>query len=468
MANSNQGNIDISQQEHQLLLKADIPIATVSATTKELLAATFNQPPTSPDEVVFSRAHYSMALACLLEAYRQDQEAWLVDPTNYVTGQDWQKLLFTEKVARLVARHEILKDLKNSIDARVRNQLPISDALKGPLLQLFKGVIKPILSLHYEAGNKLVAAGHRVVQVVTDPHVRPQYRTPLPPAGASFPEKAPAAGPPGILPGESRTHFSEAEPATITYCVFDSPTKQEFIHLAQELGKTVNPNHIVVTGPPVDLRIINDADDKTLTVPASNALRLAITTGGVGTNYGEIKTLLSQIKPEHFQGKRSLELLLHAGLHHDFASLYRDFSQRIGIPFSDIHQDSSPLRLIHTDSLVEANELLIDHVFPWADAIITKPSGDMAYDAAAAHVACLFLDPLGPWEQNIQDRFVALGIGHDLDVNRFSEELDRLLKTQGGYPNFFAAAAARCAKLPDHYTHGCQNIINVVTSANYG
>jgi hypothetical protein len=40
----------------------------------------------------------------------------LVDPTNFVGEKDWGKIEFTQKIGQLMARHKMLKDIKDKID----------------------------------------------------------------------------------------------------------------------------------------------------------------------------------------------------------------------------------------------------------------------------------------------------------------------------------------------------------------
>src|SRR3989338_5004697 len=136
----------IIQKERTFLEEAEVPIATVSATyfdqIEEQYAYKFRR-----EEIVFSRAHYSQALSLLVTAAHSDKTFWFVDPTNFVAAEDWQKVVMTEKIAEAVARHELLKKIKGIIDTRAREKLPISDAIKEPLLFFFQNVTRPIASL---------------------------------------------------------------------------------------------------------------------------------------------------------------------------------------------------------------------------------------------------------------------------------------------------------------------------------
>src|SRR5512142_935816 len=142
-----------AHEERHLLETVQVPIVTVSATFKEQLEERFGEKPTGDiQDVTFSRAHYSMANALVVAATKKKKTFWMVDPTNYVSSKDWPKILFTQRMGRLVARNPLLKELKDVMDTRVRNQLPLTAAIREPLAYVFHRVHRPIISLHYEAG----------------------------------------------------------------------------------------------------------------------------------------------------------------------------------------------------------------------------------------------------------------------------------------------------------------------------
>jgi hypothetical protein len=75
---------------------------------------------------------------------------------------------------------------------------------------------------------------------------------------------------------------------------------------------------------------------------------------------------------------------------------------------------------------VDANELLIRYGFPWADLFISKPSGDMAYDAALSGAALLTMKEWGEWEHNVRAVFEKYGISQKADVDNIVEQIIRL------------------------------------------
>ncbi len=366
-----------------LLTSVQVPIATVSAAFEP-----------DKDQVLFSRAHYSMANAVFIAALILKKTSWLFDPTNFVSADKWGKVVFTEKVGQLIARHPLLKDIKDLIDTRARNKLPLTEAIKQPLINNFKNTTQPIISLHYEAGNILVQQGHTVLQVVTDPHVRPQYLT----------------------------HVNNLN---LYYAVFDQKTKAELIEKAYTLQNfKLSEKRVFVTGAPVDPRIEQKDRNKTIRAFKKRPLRLVITTGGLGTNKPEIEQLLPQLVPLLKQNQ--IQLVLYTGTHPDFLEMYQNFAQKHRLKINNNLKkiDSKiPLILVHDNNIVDLNNLLIDHIFPWADGFITKPSGDMAYEAVAAGCFLLTLDPWGEWEENIRQHFEELGVSRRLDHQHPTQQI---------------------------------------------
>ena len=81
------------KDEQEKLAKAQVPIVTISATFRKELSGKYpNLEHTAPD-VVFSRAHYSMAKAVEEAAKKMGKTTWLSDPTNFVLdNQGWGKI----------------------------------------------------------------------------------------------------------------------------------------------------------------------------------------------------------------------------------------------------------------------------------------------------------------------------------------------------------------------------------------
>ena len=162
--------------DKQFLENTRLPVITVSATFREDLKEMhgFHENEQIRD-IVFSRAHYSMAVGIAVAAWGNKvdpDKAWIVDPTNYVSHDHWRSIVLTETIGKTLARHPFLKFLKDLVDRFGRGKLPILESITPPLLYLCQNIKKPILSLHIATGNILAAQGKKVIQVITDPHVR--------------------------------------------------------------------------------------------------------------------------------------------------------------------------------------------------------------------------------------------------------------------------------------------------------
>ncbi len=391
------------EQDRQRLSTTELPIITVAGTFHEEVRSFYGltENELAPD-IVLSRAHFSMALAVAMEvwgSHMQPQKAWLADPTNYVKPEKWQNIQFTEAVGKTIARQPLLKAVKDFIDRFGRNKLPILDSITPPLLYLTENIQRPILCFHIAAGNILVSHGKHVIQVITDPHVRPEY-------------------------------VRHADNPHMRFCVFDEQTKLQFLELVAIEHKAVDPRHIIVTGPPVDQRIVRTRKHKIAW--RSGVLRLCITTGGLGTNKTEIRQILQELLPELHQKPTSLQLLVYAGTQEDIAEMVEELAEEHQLPISALSQDQAPLRIIYHPHILEANELLIQYGFPWAHGFITKPSGDMAYDAVAAGCFLLTLKEWGVWEERIREIFEQKDIAVRAQASHIAEQLSVLRSARTG------------------------------------
>ncbi|OGV90752.1 hypothetical protein A2783_00035 [Microgenomates group bacterium RIFCSPHIGHO2_01_FULL_45_11] len=418
-------------QERHLMQEVEVPIVTVSATFRKELADKYRSLVHTASDVVFSRAHYSMAEAVRQQAKLTKYTTHLTDPTNFVSYKDWSKVELTETAGQLTARYHLLKWLKDKIDTVVRSKLPVSEAIIEPLLYLTGKTEQPIICLHYEAGTILARAGKQVLQVVTDPQVRPQYLDCL----------------------LSKTDDSNLPVPKISYAVFDDRTKKELIKLAEELDKNIDDEAVVVTGSPVDPRITKLASLKREFI-AEEPLRLVIATGGLGTNLDEIREILDQFRPL-LAPPEKIRLFLYGGTHRDFRNFFEDFAATNNIRVGNLDDTGARIRILFEDSIIDANNNLIKYAFPWAQGFISKPSGDMAYDAAAAGCFLLFLKPWGVWEENVQRVFLRQGVGFDFKVNSSREHLIYLLNH-----GYLGRALTYAKKLPKIFSSGAANIIS--------
>lgn len=446
------------KKDKKLLEQTKIPIITVSATYIEDLKGFHDLPECDLAlDIVFSRAHYSMALAAAVQAWGNKidpKKAWVVDPTNYVKADDWFSIQLTESIGKTLARTPFLKKLKDLADKFLRNKLPILDSITPPLLYLSQKIKQPILSFHIASGNILAAQGKTVYQMVTDPHIREDY-------------------------------LNEAHRDNMHFLVFDDKTRTDFLEKAAILDKKVDPARITITGPPIDPRIIAAREKKRSW--RSGKLKLCLTTGGLGTNKNEIRSILKQLFPELRKRPNPYQLMIYAGTHQDLADLVKNMAKqaRVGLfeisaqdpaqfkhqgkiknPYStrwvDQQIDQSRLSLIHHPQIVDANELLIRYGFPWADGFISKPSGDMAYDAAASGSFLLTLSEWGEWEHNIREIFEQKGIARQAQIKNISAQLETLTAAKGKAESWVEQAMRNAQQIDKQFLSGAKNILKAV------
>ncbi|NCN06616.1 MAG: hypothetical protein GW946_02115 [Candidatus Pacebacteria bacterium] len=432
--------------DKQFLENTRLPVITVSATFREDLKEMhgFHENEQIRD-IVFSRAHYSMAVGIAVAAWGNKvdpDKAWIVDPTNYVSHDHWRSIVLTETIGKTLARHPFLKFLKDLVDRFGRGKLPILESITPPLLYLCQNIKKPILSLHIATGNILAAQGKKVIQVITDPHVRLDYLT-------------------------------NAHLPNIQFCVFDERTKSEFLEKARLHNIAADPKRVVVTGPPVDPRIVACRDNKIAW--RSGPLRLCITTGGLGTNKPEIHSLLNQLLPELHTKNPRWQIMVYAGTQQDIKEMALDVAlqQQIGVKLISSHDpdtfmagkqppeqlDPRSLTILYHPQIIDANELLLQYAFPWAHGFISKPSGDMAYDAAASGSFLLTLKEWGEWEHNIKEVFEQQGIAREAHIADIVKQLEFCMSAQGKSQSWIEQAMLRANSMDKLFLNGAKEIV---------
>ncbi len=422
------------REDREILSRTKFPIVTISGSFRDVVEETHDlaDDKNHPD-VTLSRAHYSMALGVAVAAWGSDvpneKKAWLVEPTNYVSRKDWKRVSFSATVGRLMARNTVLEWLKKNILDRNRKVFPLTTTITPPVLYLTENIEKPIISLHIVTGNILARAGKKVVQVVTDPHVREDY-------------------------------VECAHLPNITFCVFDENTRYEFFQVAAAYNKKVDPARVIVTGPPIDPRVIQSRTKKRPDSWKRRPLRILLTTGGLGTNKDELFTILDQILPLTRKRKQPVQVVYYAGTNADHVRMAKKLALNYGISVGKNNDPRASLRILGSDDIVDANNLLLLYGFPWADVVYTKPSGDLAYDAAAAGCAQLFLRPWGEWELNIREIFLHLGTAQNADVENVEKQLNSLRDTTPGTA-WLERALNKAHTLPPHFLKGSENILNV-------
>ncbi len=416
-------------QDKKFLENTKIPIITVSASFKEDLKGFYGEEENDQiQDIVFSRAHYSMALAVAVAAWNKKidaKKAWLVDPTNHVKKEDWKQVKLTDTIGQTIARQPLLKGLKDLVDRFGRSKLPILDSIEPATKFLTQGINQPILSFHIATGNILAESGKQVLQMITDPHVRSDY-------------------------------VKNADKENIRFMVFDEDTKDEFFWMAAAEDINIPPdqikNKVIVTGPPVDPRTLAAAKKKKVWT-GDRALRILITTGGLGTNKKEIKKILDQLLPVVKKPEKDcpkLEIIYYAGTHIDHQKMAIELADKYQVKYHLIsprdpadftqagwlnktrrqHKSKIKFHIIYHPQIVDANELLIRYGFSWADLFISKPSGDMAYDAALSGAALLTMKEWGEWEHNVRLVFEKFSISQKADIDNIVDQLKRLSQKQ--------------------------------------
>ncbi|MBI4028761.1 MAG: hypothetical protein HY376_00110 [Candidatus Blackburnbacteria bacterium] len=419
-------------QDQTHLAQVQVPIVTTSASFKSDIARVYREK--SKDEgrdIVFSRGHFSMSIALFKQAHEMDLTTWLVDPINYVTKKDWSRLKGVVFAGQIVARFPVIKKIKDIADTLVRGKLPVAEAIRAPLLYATSNVTQPIISVHYEIGNILAREGHRVLQIVTDPHVRPQY-------------------------------LLEASRKNICFAVFNEKTKKEFLAKAKEGNIELDEGSVIVSGPPVDPRVVRARKGKKLNWIGKRPLRLVITTGGLGQNQDEIHQLLESLCS--LIKTRQVQVVLYASTLPSFYQMYKNILAKHEISWTDkLGDKTASARIIYSSSIVDANQSLIEHAFGWADGFVTKPSGDMAYDAAAAGCFILSLEPWGDWEVNVQKIFSELAILKCAQPVNFSAQIRELLAS-----GWIKQAINNALKIDKLYLAGARNIIKLQQRLAHG
>ncbi|MBU0974253.1 hypothetical protein KKD03_00960 [Patescibacteria group bacterium] len=420
------------KKDKKFLETTKVPIITVSASYKEDLKKSHGFPDsdTIPD-VVFSRAHYSMALGVAIQIWGKridPKKAWIVDPTNYVSHKNWNSIELTEIVGKTIARWPMLKKIKDLIDTFGRSKLPILKSITPPLLHLTESIHHPILCFHIAAGNILAGQGKKILQVITDPHVRDEF-------------------------------IKYADQKNIKFCVFDEATKIEFLEKAAEHAVKADPNRIIVTGPPIDPRVISTRKKKH---PWRNGpINLCLTTGGLGTNKNEMEAILEQILPE-LRKNNKYKLLVYASTHQDINLLIKKLAKKHKVKISNLNEKTAKLRIIYHPQLVDANELLIKYAFPWSDGFLTKPSGDMAYDAVSSGSFLLTLAEWGEWEERIREVFEQKDIARTAMTNNIIAQLKVLSSTAGKSQSWIEKAMHQAHTIDPLFLNGSKKIAKAI------
>ncbi|PIR61002.1 MAG: hypothetical protein COU68_01740, partial [Candidatus Pacebacteria bacterium CG10_big_fil_rev_8_21_14_0_10_45_6] len=158
--------------------------------------------------------------------------------------------------------------------------------------------------------------------------------------------------------------------------------------------------------------------------------------------------------------KPSIKLVIYAGTHLDIANMVREMSTAHRVKIGENYDKSAQLRLLYHPQIVDANELLIKYAFPWAHGFITKPSGDMAYDAVAAGCFLLTLREWGEWEHRIREIFEQQDISRRATLDHIMTQLSVLQSARGTAQSWVEAAMHHALRVDKLYLTGAKNIIS--------
>lgn len=133
--------------------------------------------------------------------------------------------------------------------------------------------------------------------------------------------------------------------STKYWFVFDDKTKIELLEKAALIDKEIDSERIIVTGPPIDPRIVASASKKQPW--RSGPLRLCITTGGLGTNKAEILHLLEKLLPELHKSHCPYELLVYVSTQRDIYTEVLALAGKQQVTVSPLAKTDAKLRVIY-------------------------------------------------------------------------------------------------------------------------
>jgi len=241
-------------------------------------------------------------------------------------------------------------------------------------------------------------------------------------------------------------------------------------------------------------------------------LKICLTTGGLGTNKPEIKHVLEQLLPvlkQQALGQKTdlvpTQLVLYAGTHRDHLDMAIEIAQANKLAYQiispkdpahfrinaklkdDMELIDNRFSIIYHPQIVDANEIIIQKAFPFADLFISKPSGDKAYDAVVSGSALLTLKEWGEWECNVRQVFEkndtaqVANVEHIVDQlieitsnNQVTFETDKLNSANRPIPNindqaqksWLTQAMINSKKLDPIFYRGAKNILKAVRENN--
>jgi hypothetical protein len=330
-----------------------------------------------------SAGHDVMQRGFIEAAEEKGLDAYGVDAIDMInTEEERQALAQMAQLPRMVVRSELgSKMLHHPLVQKMRSGLGLEDVVADKVLRLVDQVDKrkPIVLFHYGAAKVLVENGYNVIMAVTDPS--------------------------SDLTHEGYISFVNENPRyqeQVRYAVMDEATAfwlNQYQGIPREriknVGAFVSPEVVEAGKQKISAAEKRWSKEKLFDHP----VRLAVFTGGLGTNIFEIKKLIKELSSWMHSGRVELNVFLGTNL--DLRENLRDYAaSECGLQTADTEQQQTYLNLVAGQDkqwLAEKSKEFLK----WADLVVTKPSGDKGFEACAAGCPLLSLFPLHPHEIRI-------------------------------------------------------------------
>ncbi len=372
------------KQAQEKLAKADIPVITIAG---------------SPQIGGYlTMAHDSMMQAFLEAAEDKGIKAYGLDVLDFLTTEEERKgILDMAKLPRIVVRTEMgSRLLHNPIVQKLRGGLGFEEVLKDKILKLIDKVSKDkvIVTYHYGTAKTLVEAGYKVMIAVTDPSVELTHN-----------------GYFDFLTSENKER--------VFYGTMDKATKEWFVKEInvfekniKEVGCFVSPQMIKAGKEKIKNRDVRWEK----CTKGNEKFHISLFTGGLGTNFWEMRDAVLNFLCMLCKDKITVDVFFNTNS--DLDKHLNDVLKKVGCD-EDINIFSSKDK----DKL---NKKSIE-IFKKSDLVLTKPSGDKAFEAIASGAIPLFLFPLHPHEVVIREYVMNGGVGEIAKIEDLKEQVESIL-----------------------------------------
>jgi len=369
------------------LAKADIPVITIAGSVQI--------------GGYLTMAHDSMMQAFLEAAENKKIEAYGVDVLDYLTTEKERKgILDMAKLPRIVVRTEMgSRLLHNPIVQKLRGGLGFEEVLKDKILKLVDKVSKDkvIVTYHYGTAKTLVEAGYKVLVAVTDPSVELTHN-----------------GYFDFLNSENKDR--------VFYGTMDKETKDWFI---KEIG--IPKKNIKEVGCFVSPKIIKAGSKKIKNrekrweecTQGEERFHISLFTGGLGTNFWEMRDAVLNLVPLLCDEKITIDVFFNTNT--DLDKHLKDVLKKVCC--------KEKISIFSSIDKEELNNKSIE-IFKKTDLVLTKPSGDKAFEALASAAIPLFLFPLHPHEIMIREYVMNGGVGEIAKIEDLKKQIEKILSNK--------------------------------------